>query len=66
MKETRTCPNCKIRMIQNAHKEKGQNFYIYLKCKQCGFKRKIQISEKIIENYSPIVPDTALAGMKKA
>ena len=59
MKETRICPNCKSKMLQTNRYEKGGNVYIYVKCQKCGTRRKLQIFEKILENYRPILQDNA-------
>ena len=51
MKETRICPNCQAKMHEASRWEKGGILYVYLKCPKCSTRRKVQISEKIIENY---------------
>lgn len=59
MKETRICTECQSKMLESSRCEKGGILYVYLKCSKCGARRKVQISEKIIENYHPILRPSA-------
>lgn len=53
MKETRICSECNSKMKRNGGYSKGGVIYVYLKCPKCGIRRKLQVTEKIIENFRP-------------
>lgn len=59
MKETRICANCQTRMLKAGRYEKGSYYYLYLKCPKCGSRRKLLISEKIVDYFQPVSPDGA-------